>query len=245
MKVISLNIWGGTCGKELLDFFDKNKDVDIFLLQEVLHNATEKTIARDSARANIFNEIKETLPNHSCIFAPAESDEWGLAICFKKELPVVEHGDVFVYREKNALEGRDRKTFGKNMQYIKISIADTTVNILNFHGLWNGQGKNDTEDRISQSNKIVDFITDLEGRIVLMGDFNLKPETESLKMIEQKLHLNNLISKYQITSTRTSFYEKEEKYADYTLVSSDIDVIDFRILPDEVSDHSAMLLEFK
>ena len=57
--------------------------------------------------------------------------------------------------------------------------------------------------------------------------------------------MRNLIKEYGITSTRTSFYEKENKFADHAFVSSDIEVVDFKVLPDEVSDHAALYLEIK
>lgn len=74
-----------------------------------------------------------------------------------------------------------------------------------------------------------------------MGDFNLLPESESLKKFEE-FGLRNLIKEYGITSTRSSLYQKEEKYADYAFVSKDIEVQEFAVLPDEVSDHLPLSL---
>lgn len=116
------------------------------------------------------------------------------------------------------------------------------MTIINFHGLWNGKGKTDNEDRILQSRNIVDFIGGLKGEVVLCGDFNLLPDTESIKIFEDA-GLRNLIKEYGITSTRTSHYTKPGKYADYVFVSRGVRVKDFKVLPEEVSDHSALLLE--
>ena len=55
--------------------------------------------------------------------------------------------------------------------------------------------------------------------------------------------MKNLIKEYNIQSTRTSLYEKSEKFADYVFVSPEIVVKDFKLLPDEVSDHLALFLE--
>lgn len=54
--------------------------------------------------------------------------------------------------------------------------------------------------------------------------------------------MRNLIREYGITSTRTSFYQKPEKHADYVFVSEGISVKAFTVLPDEVSDHAPLLL---
>lgn len=70
------------------------------------------------------------------------------------------------------------------------------------------------------------------------------PETKSLKMLED-LGMRNLIRESGVTSTRSSHYKKPLRFADYTLVSPDIKVNDFKVLPDEVSDHLAMYLDFE
>ncbi len=77
---------------------------------------------------------------------------------------------------------------------------------------------------------------------ILCGDFNLKPDTESMKILEKDM--DNLIKIYKITSTRTSLYPKEEKFADYILTSKEIVLNKFEVLPDEVSDHAPLLLDF-
>ncbi len=57
--------------------------------------------------------------------------------------------------------------------------------------------------------------------------------------------MRNLVKEFGITSTRSSYYAKPERFADYTLASNDIKVNEFKILPDEVSDHLAMYLNFE
>ena len=102
-------------------------------------------------------------------------------------------------------------------------------------------GKTDTEERILQSKHIRDFIKRQNEQTILVGDFNLSPDTESLAIVEEGLR--NLVKEYGVTSTRTSFYKKEEKFADYALASPDVNIVDFKVLPDEVSDHAPLYLE--
>jgi endonuclease/exonuclease/phosphatase family metal-dependent hydrolase len=56
--------------------------------------------------------------------------------------------------------------------------------------------------------------------------------------------MTNLVTKFGVTSTRSSHYLKEEKFADYILVSPHVEVNDFQVLQEEVSDHLPLLLEF-
>jgi endonuclease/exonuclease/phosphatase family metal-dependent hydrolase len=241
MKIISLNTWGGRLENECFDFIKNNKDIDIFCLQEVYFDAQGKEYDADfqDGSFNMFSDLEKILPEYNSFFNAYIGDFYGLAIFIKKDFKILEQGELFVYKHRvlaHSISGNNPR----NIQYIKLK--DKTI--INFHGLWNGMGKGDTDDRILQSQNILDFIKTLQGGIVLCGDFNLLPETKSLKMFEE-FGLINLIEEYNIQSTRTSYYTKPGKFADYAFVSKGVKVEDFKVLPDEVSDHSALYLEIK
>lgn len=248
MKLITLNTWGGEVGEKLLNFFKQYADAEVFLLQEVFHHATEVTAWKPEAKRELFDEIAEILPDHTGYFAPTQSNEWGLAAFIKDSLRVSEEGDVFVHRWRDAMEGtRDEKaiqTLGRNLQFLHLFSREHNFAVLNFHGLWDGKGKSDNHDRLEQSKNIIDFAQLLSKDFILAGDFNLLPDTQSLSLFEEQLKVRNLVTEYAITSTRTSFYTKPEKFADYIFASSGIEVKDFKVLPEEVSDHAALLVEF-
>ena len=56
--------------------------------------------------------------------------------------------------------------------------------------------------------------------------------------------LRNLVAEFGVTSTRTSLYTGPGRFADYAFVSPGVEVHAFRVLPDEVSDHAPLMLEF-
>ena len=64
-------------------------------------------------------------------------------------------------------------------------------------------------------------------------------------MIKENLDLRDLVQEFNISSTRTSYYTKEPKFADYIFISKNIDLKDFKVLPDEVSDHAPLYLEIE
>lgn len=245
MKIVSLNTWGGRLGKPLLDFFVDHREVDVFLLQEVFQDATDKTCWNEACRPNLFQELAALMPEYVGIFAPSVVHEWGQAAFVKKSIEVDGHGDVFVHQAMDSLDGKDGTAIGRNVQWIRIHQGSgKPFFLLNFHGAWTGIDKNDTPERLEQSKKIIAFLQSLDGQIILCGDFNLNPDTESLQMIVRELGLRNLIAERGISSTRTRFYTKPGKFADYVLLSPEIQVQDFHILPDEVSDHAPLFLEF-
>ena len=70
------------------------------------------------------------------------------------------------------------------------------------------------------------------------------PENKSLKIFEE-FGLTNLISKFGIVSTRSKKYTKEVKFADYVFTSNNLEILKFKVLENESSDHLPLLLEFK
>lgn len=78
---------------------------------------------------------------------------------------------------------------------------------------------------------------------VLCGDLNLTPNNESLNLLTQGRR--NLIEEYGVGTTRPHHTsESGTGYCDYAIVTPDLNVINFEVLPDVVSDHLALLLEF-
>lgn len=254
MKLISLNTWGGRAGKEnLLKFFENNKKIiDIFCLQEISSapyehqqsgSAGEKDIIQDDILVYAKQEISKILVDHSSYFHPHHLENYGLMTLLHKNILIKKSGDIFVFKYKGFIPEDDIGHHARNIQYFTFNLDGKEITVINFHGLWNGRGKTDSEDRLEQSKKIISFIETLKGEIILCGDFNLRPDTKSIKMFED-FGLINLVKENNITSTRTSFYKKEEKFADYIFVSKGIKVNEFKVLSEEVSDHSALLIDF-
>jgi endonuclease/exonuclease/phosphatase family metal-dependent hydrolase len=255
MRIISLNTWGGRAGEEdLLKFFEAHRDTtDIFCLQEIWakaythldgHVAGGVVIKHENIMTEGLQRISAALPNHVPFFRPHHGDNYGLLMLVHKKLMIAEEGELFVYKYKDYVPDGDVGNHARNIQYVTIETETGPLTVINFHGLWNGKGKTDSEDRIQQSKNILDFMETLKGEYILCGDFNLLPDTESLKLFEVA-GLRNLIKEYTISSTRTSFYTKPEKHADYAFVTKGLDITDFKVLPDAVSDHAPLLIEVK
>lgn len=244
MRVLSLNVWGGRVLSPLLGFIQEHKDVDVFCFQEIYHNAIRQisTEVDVSYALNIFSEISKLLPDHLGFFRPVVGDAYGIAMFVKKDLEVVEEGEISIY--DNPEYPGHGPSHGRNMQWVKVVDREGgRVAILNVHGLWNGSGKKDSPDRLNQSQRIQSFVETLDVPVILCGDFNLRPDTMSVKIFENQL--DNLVSRYKIQSTRTALYPKEEKFADYIFTSPSLRVKEFQVLSHEVSDHSPLLVDFQ
>lgn len=252
MKLISLNVWGGKIYEPLIKFIsERSNEIDIFCFQEVFNTSSNIKVSGE-IRANLLEEIEKILPNHQHYFANIQKGlnfegkvdfdiSYGLAIFINKSIKVKECNNFFVFREENARLD-DGTTLGRNVQYINFIHLGKQYTVANFHGLWDGGPKIDTPDRLKQSDKIKTFLQKINNPKILCGDFNLLPDTKSLTILEADM--NNLIKDYKVTSTRSDYYTRDAKFADYTLVSRDLKINDFKVLPDPVSDHLAMYLDF-
>lgn len=242
MKLITLNVWGGHVKKPLLDFIQAHKNVDIFCFQEVYQNAERKTSSdiRD-VHLNIFSEIHDLLPDHQTFFRPVLDNTYGIGAFVKKEIDVLGEGQVWIHEQAD-YPGHGA-AHSRNLQWLECAVNQKIFSVMNVHGLWNGMGKTDTPARLEQSQRIRNFMDTINTPKILCGDFNLRPDTESLSIIEAGMINHVKINK--VSSTRTSFYPKEEKFADYIFTSPEIKVKHFEVMKDEVSDHAALLLDFE
>jgi endonuclease/exonuclease/phosphatase family metal-dependent hydrolase len=248
MKLINLNVECGVVCEPLLEFIKMQaEEIDIFCFQEVFHQGIVKRWFLGSARPELFSEIQNILPDFNGYFcASSEKDVGGLAIFIKKSLEVKNVENTLLFEEMNStMDESDESYFamGRNLQSIEFVSAGKNYTVFNFHGMWVEKGKIDTVKRLEQSEKIKKIFDMAKGAKILCGDLNLEPDTKSIAILSEGNR--NLIQEYKITSTRSSLYKKSSKSADYIIVSPEVEVKDFKVLKDEVSNHLPLFLEFK
>jgi endonuclease/exonuclease/phosphatase family metal-dependent hydrolase len=253
MKLITLNLWGGIVYEPLINFIKKHsEDTDIFCFQEMLFGDNPKHTLVHKARENLFNEIKQQLPEFIAYkyISPSEhfQDEQiefkaGQAIFIRNSIKV-KNNDSFRCYDKPPFGTESGGKLTGSLQWIDLEVNNEIITIASLHGLWQkGTSKADTVERLIQSQKIKDFLDTKNNKKIICGDFNLTLNGKSIEILEYRMI--NLIKKYNIQSTRSSFYKKDDKFADYIIISDDITKKDFKVFQDDVSDHLPVLLEFK
>lgn len=235
---------------------EQAKDTDIYCFQEVFDSSSE-ILEVDGARTHLFNELKSLLPDFQGYFAPSYSgwaDEKrvdfhiseGQAIFVKNGYEAKEAGSIYIYGNQEIEILEDFTNEPKNLQYIKLAERGKEFLIANAHGKWYPGDKLDTPERLEQSKKINEFLAGHNGPKILCGDFNLMPETQSIKLLEK--NLRNLIKEFRIKNTRNEIswknFNNTQYFADYAFVSPEIKVNKFAVPYNEVSDHLPMILEF-
>lgn len=246
MKLINLNAGCGVFYELLMEFIKKHSvDTDIFCFQEVFNNTKIISPILKNPRANLFLEIREILPDFNSFHAPAvQSCFGGLVIFIKKSLLINKTENAVLFEELNITDDEKDKNYfamGRNLQKLEFNHNGKIFTILNFHGMWISGGKGDTEMRILQSEKIREIFNKSKGARILCADLNIEPSTKSLAILKEGNR--DLIQEYGVTSTRSSQKNRTE-IVDYVIVSPEVEVKDFEVLKDEVSDHLPLFLEF-
>lgn len=218
-----------------IPYHEHKQVVNFPIISKILSKATKAVPQRFTMYHSPHNDFLETFAPEGNMMAWKYFSDW------TTQITRVEFGaqDIF------ALEDRATNVV---MQWLFLeSHEGKKVVITNLHGLWEKSIKTDTERKLEQSRRIVKVLQYLKTRfaseVIMAGDFNLLPTTESIHIIES-FGMRNLITEYGITDTRTEHYKKELRYADYIFVSSGVTVNSFKVLPDVVSDHAPLQLNF-
>jgi endonuclease/exonuclease/phosphatase family metal-dependent hydrolase len=265
MRIISLNAWGGRLHGPLMRYL-ADSDPDVLCLQEVVRtqgSQSEWLTYRDHGlelpqRANLFGEICEALPGHEAIFCPvargdlfdgdtALASEFGLATFVRKSFPVIGQAQDFVHRDF-AADGWGEHPRARNAHCVRLFDPHhgSALTVAHMHGLRNLAGKADTPEREKQAKalaRLIGRIARAGERLIVCGDFNVLPGS-SIFDILGGMGLADLVVSRGHTDTRTSYYDKPIRVADYMLVTPEVEVLEFDVVDEpEVSDHRALLLE--
>lgn len=257
MKLLNLNICIKLDNNNKIIDFVKEQNADICAFQEAMNDIDDDCFEMYKSK-NRLTEI-ENYPFND--FAPlfiakgvtkngkitrdfGGNAEQGSLILSKYKIK--EHYNQFYYNEYkyeyDATEFRE-KDWCRSIQNVILNINEKELQIINVHGIWN-KDKIGDERTINQSQFILKSIRyDIPS--IVLGDFNLLPNTESIKMINEKM--NNLIDKYNIETTRPTFDDGLDKgniVCDYIFVNDKVKVNDFKIINCNISDHLPLILDF-
>ncbi|WEK49205.1 MAG: endonuclease/exonuclease/phosphatase family protein [Candidatus Kaistia colombiensis] len=267
LRVVSLNAWGGKLHAPLMRYLTAVQP-DILCLQEVVRTygaQSDWLEYRDGEhilpqRAHLFEEVRAALPRHDGIFSPTARgelfdgdstapSEFGLATFIRSTLPIIGQAVDFVHGNFST-HGWGPHPRGRNAHGVRLYSydGDFPVTIVQLHGLRDKNGKGDTPARMAQAEALTQLIERLwhrGERLIVCGDLNLLPDSGTFEVLG-RLGLVDLVTSRGFTSTRTSFYEKDGRFADYMLVTPNVEVVRFDVVAEpEVSDHCALRLEFR
>lgn len=263
VKIVSINAWGGAMYDELVAWL-KTVEADAICLQEVTrtpHRSGWATFADGERtlpqRLNLFDDVSAVLPGYTPHFVANDAgpvtdgdgtelrQDFGIATWVRNDFPVVGIDARFVHSrfvdhaEWN-VEDRPRAALTVT---VRDRVAESFISVIQLHGLRDPIGKGDSPARFEQALRlaeIVEHVRAVSDEIVLCGDLNLLPSSETFTLLAEH-GMTDLVGE---ADTRTSRYTKQVRSASYLLVSSPFEVRSFEIVAaPEVSDHRALALD--
>ncbi len=226
MKIIFLNTWNGKMREGIADFLrEQSADTDMFCLQEAYDGMRE-----------MCHEILSDFTELTAYKFVVADDDFPMATYVRKGIEILSSETVF--------DGVMDCGLGICMH---VRSGNVEAHICNVHGLSKPGNKLDNPDRLKQSRGLIDFFRDKNGSKIIGGDFNLFPDTESIRMFSEYGY-RNLIAEYEIKTTRNRlawemYPDSKQLFSDYVFVSSDTDVTRFEVPDNEIADHLPLVLE--
>jgi endonuclease/exonuclease/phosphatase family metal-dependent hydrolase len=171
---------------------------------------------------------------------------YGLATFARRSLPLARRRDVWVLDHQDTLDAvPGLHPVRRWLQVTEIRVPGGALLVGNYHGMARPGTKLDSSERLEQSRALRRTLDAHDGPVVLIGDFNLLPETESVLLLGDGLR--NLVLERGIRTTRSRLNPyfgtpQEQPHANYAFVSPGIEVDDLEVPDLEISDHLPMLL---
>jgi endonuclease/exonuclease/phosphatase family metal-dependent hydrolase len=240
MKLLQLNEWGGRLENQVLNLLRK-ESADFVCLQEAVDAPGDAALSIPTHKLKTGAEYPHEFSSPVFSFhLMNKKATFGNTILSR--LPFADTQTIFTnlaYKEDFDFDSDDYNI--RNLQHALFEISGKQLHILNHHGHHVHQHKNGDAETLRQMNQIAEYIKTLDGPVILSGDFNLAPLSESIEVINKLLR--NLSLENKLETTRTFLTGKKE-VCDYIFVSDEVKVKSFAALEDLASDHKALVLEF-
>ena len=162
--------------------------------------------------------------------------------------PIESAQNLFYYNEyKNYYDATNfrEKDFVRSILSAIVKLpSGKKFKIINVHGIWNADNMGD-QRTIKQSEFIINEFKKDGIPTIVCGDFNLVPESESVKMFDH--YFVNLVNENGVKTTRPVVddgLDRGDEVVDYILVSQGIKINDYKVMESAATDHYPLILDF-
>ena len=241
MKLIQLNVWWGGKLTGPLAQLIQTEQPDFLCLQEAV--STEDYTGLFLS----IEEMQEIIDSPFSAFAPGMSfnlmhKKVALGNAILSKHPLLKTNCLYTNLEHNKDFDFSKHDYNvRNLLHCVVKTPKGPLHLLTHHGHHVPEHKDGNEQTLRQVTQIRDYVNTLEGAVILTGDFNLAPNSESMNLLNDILQ--NLPIEHRLQTTRTHLTKKKE-VCDYILVNKHVNITNFSASDAVVSDHKALILDF-
>lgn len=243
MKLVQLNTWSCKLSTEIIRLFEQEQP-DIACLQEVVQTEFGGKILEtidEITDKYSFSDYHYT-PLVEFAFMHRRASRGNM---IASKLPMAHKTELWThgqYTENFDYIDSGGYNVARNIAHVAITNQAIPVHVLTLHGYHLPNHKNGNEDTLRACKQLLDYAQQLDGAVIVAGDFNLAPQSESIQLLETAFR--NLSTEYNLKTTRNHFTDKTE-VCDYIFVNNKVTVDNFYMSDIIASDHNALVLEFQ
>lgn len=242
MKLIQLNTWSCKLSTEIVKLFQEEQP-DIVCMQEVVQASFGGKILET------VDEITDFYPFSDYYYTPLVEFAFmhhraSRGNMIASQYPLTSKNELWThgqYTEDFDYVDSGGYNVARNIVHATITNQPVPVHVLTLHGYHLKENKNGNEETLRACKQLLDYAKELEGAVIITGDFNLAPNSESIKLLEKDF--KNLSTEFNLATTRNHLTSKTE-VCDYIFTSSNVKIESFSMSETVVSDHNALILEF-
>lgn len=237
-KILQLNAWTGRIKGALLEFI-KNNDFDIICLQEAVWSENSLmlehfAVSVDQIKAASGLTHESRIANWG-VQAFGSIVEEGIVILSRDE--IIDTKIIPVYGDYQVATSADElRSHAYKAQLVKLKNG---LNVVNYHGYWLPNPIGD-ETTIATMKKVAQLIKTTSGPLIMCGDFNVTHASPAMRELD---FLTDLTHQYNISSTLVGLKFNGQVACDHILVNQSIDVTNFSVSDQIISDHKPLIAE--
>ena len=244
-----MNIWNGRLYYPI-DAFLKRERPDILCAQEMLSGKDSLSpgfwTAETLVEAGHFNQAQTSPPVPFFQLLEKSTNAVNAVLTGDRLTSDFQH-TIFPYEPEGEITPQlQRLVQIYNMVHTEQRLADgRIIHVLSHHNHIVRSDAGRLYSKTSEINfkTIAAYIAKLSGPVIFSGDFNMLKESTCLQPLKE-IGLTNLNDVHNIHSARNEFSWKTDECVSHVFISPDIQVHDYRIATDNVSDHLPLVMDF-
>jgi endonuclease/exonuclease/phosphatase family metal-dependent hydrolase len=246
MRLITFNTWQGRLSRNFLSFFEQH-ETDILCLQEL--NSSHELIMDWPGAFCGRQEIQKVSGLENQYYSPTYSYkvmsvevEFGNGMLSR--YPINNERTVFTHGQFTKITQVDNALHNtRNAQIVTIASPWGDVTVVNTHGHW-GTDPMGSELAMQRLEKLAQALKDIQGPLIVAGDFNLDSKSDAIQSFKETLGLTDLTLEHGLTNTLNNLVTPYEVACDHIFINDSIEVVKLQLHTDLLSDHNALALDF-
>ena len=249
ISVLQANIYANTYKETLFPYLQKN-DFDILCFQEI--TGPNAKFGNINSSEDNYDELKELLDEkYTSVLQITErftndpNTYFANAIFYKKNFVLKNKHEVFMNKRSTpfAADSKAYEKLSRALLDIELEKNGKIFHVLTTHFAWGGT-LYEKPHQTEQGRIMLEYIKSVEEPFIFTGDFNLDPQQPTIKALGN--YARNLVVENGITNTlNPRIHSAKHMFpkggaVDFVFVSRDIEVTQFTIVEEDISDHFAL-----